>query len=83
MSYMESQMQARYEAWMEAEREWYDMCNELVGREGWALVTLKQQVTGEMIRWLNEKCYGEYESHDREVVFQDPKKANWFALKWM
>lgn len=80
---MENAIQRQYEAWAEQEREWYDTCNELIGNEGWVMVSLNDNLTNETYDWLRENCYGEYDAFHREVIFKDPKKATWFALRWV
>jgi hypothetical protein len=85
MSYMESALERQYEAWMEQEREWYDMTNQLTG-EGWHFCKLNRMPNSteqsEMVKWLNEKYYGRYEWFNDEFMFPTEKDAAWFLLRW-
>lgn len=83
MSYMETQIERQYEAWMEQQREWYDTCNELAGRDGWTYIELGNLVTGDMVYWLTHNCHGEFDYFDHEVLIKDSEKATMFALKFV
>lgn len=85
MSYMESAMERQYEAWMEQEREWYELSNQLMG-EGWHYCRLHRMINSaeqsEMIKWLNERYYGRYEWFNDEFVFLTEQDAMWFLMRW-
>lgn len=85
MSYMEDQIQRQYEAWMEQEREWYDLCEKLAS-EGWHRAKLNRQPSqseiNEMNEWLRKHYYGRYEYMNDEFMFPTEKDANWFLLRW-
>lgn len=82
---MEDQIQRQYEYWMEQEREWYDLSNQLAG-EGWHFVKLNRQPTQaeiiEMNKWLQEHFYSRYECMNDEFIFPTEKDAHWFLLRW-
>jgi hypothetical protein len=85
MSYMEAAMERQYEAWMEQEREWYEISNQLIG-EGWHHCSLNkalsQEELTEMNQWLNEKYYGRHERFNDEVVLPTEQDIMWFKLRF-
>lgn len=85
MSYMEDQLQRQYEAWMEQEREWYDMCNQLC-HDGWHHASLNRHISTEemtqLCAWLKEHFYGRHEQFNDEVLLPSEKDVTWFLLTW-
>jgi hypothetical protein len=85
MSYMEDQIQRQYEAWMEQEREWYDLTSQLA-HDGWHHCKLNRQLNTEdykeISRWLRTNYYGRHECFNDEFMFPTEQDANWFMLRW-
>ncbi len=85
MSYMEDAIQRQYEAWMEQEREWYDLTSQLA-HDGWHYCRLNRRLSteeyNEMTVWLRINYYGRHEYFNDEFVFPTEQDANWFMLRW-
>jgi hypothetical protein len=82
---MEAAYERQMEAWMEQEREWYDMVDQLTG-DGWHHGCLKrmpsQTEMTEIRKWLIEHYYGRHECHNDEVLLPTEKDLAWFMLRW-
>lgn len=85
MDYMAAAYDRQCEAWMEQEREWYDMCSQLE-HDGWHYASLKGHIDTEKMheicKWLKEHYYGRHEQFNDEFLFPTEKDANWFLLRW-
>lgn len=54
---------------------------------GWTEVTISRQQDNnhaiDITHWLTENCQGAYERNGQDFIFENPKDASMFILKWV
>jgi hypothetical protein len=83
MDYMAAAYDRQCEAWMEQEREWYDLRDQLI-HDGWCSGTLARDQAGmaEVHQWLREHYYGRHECYNNEVLLPTERDLIWVMLRW-
>ena len=85
MSYLEAAIERHYEAYMEQEREWWDLCDKMVW-EGWVFGKLNKYLTreeqNEIYEWLSTHFPNRFEVHHDEVLLPTTEDLSLFLLKW-
>lgn len=64
----------------------FDILESVVSDMGWVKLSLTRPVPAleydEIDKWLKVNCTGRYLKHRRTFLFQHPKDATWFSLRW-
>lgn len=70
---------------LQEEIDWEILTDILNKTAGWVRVDLgnNKAYPGEVYLWLNENCKGQYKNRGGTFLFEDPKDAEWFILKWV
>ena len=59
----------------------------LMGHLGWVRVVLSRLTDNnhaiDITLWLEQNCQYKYQRNGREFIFEDPREASLFSLRWL
>jgi hypothetical protein len=85
MSYTEDAYERQYEAWMEQERQWYDLIAEYLAH-GWHHGKLHrhldQSQRNDIVDWLVRRHQDQWQFYNDEVLLPTAQDLTWFLITW-